>query len=80
VSANLVLIDVSVLDQEGCPVRGLPAAAFYLFEGGFERQVLSVSEIEVPVSVIIALDESGSMGRGVTRCVQAVKQLLKWFH
>jgi len=77
VSSNLVLIDVSVLDQEGRPVRGLPAAAFHLFEGGAEQQILSVSETEVPVSVIIVLDESGSMGRGVTRCVQAVKQLLK---
>ena len=77
VSSNLVLIDVSVLDQEGRPVRGLPAAAFHLFERGAEQQILSVSETEVPISVIIVLDESGSMGKGVTRCVQAVKQLLR---
>jgi Ca-activated chloride channel family protein len=77
VSSNLVLIDVSVLDQEGRPVRGLPAAAFHLFERGAEQQILSVNETEVPISVIIVLDESGSMGKGVTRCVQAVKQLLR---
>jgi Ca-activated chloride channel family protein len=77
VSSNLVLIDVSVLDQEGRTVRGLPAAAFHLFEGGVEQQILSVSETEVPVSVVIVLDESGSMGKRVTHCVQAVKQLLK---
>jgi hypothetical protein len=45
----------------------LPAAAFHLFEGGAEQQILSVSEAEVPVSVIIVLDESGSMGRGPLR-------------
>jgi Ca-activated chloride channel homolog len=77
VPSNLVLIDVSVLDQEGRPVRGLPAAAFHLFERGAEQQILSVNETEVPISVIIVLDESGSMGKGVTRCVQAVKQLLR---
>jgi hypothetical protein len=77
VSSNLVLIDVSVLNQDGRPVRGLPAFAFHLFERGAEQHILSVSETEVPVSVIIVLDESGSMKRGVTQCVQAVKQFLK---
>src|SRR5580692_10407766 len=60
VSANLVLIDVSVLDQAGRPVRGLPAVAFHLFERGAEQHILSVGETEVPVSVIIVFDESGS--------------------
>lgn len=77
VSSNLVLIDVSVLDQAGRPVRGLPTVAFHLFERGAEQRILSVSETEVPVSVIIVLDESGSMGWGVTQCAQAVKQFLK---
>lgn len=40
VSSNLVLIDVSVLDQNGRPVRGLPAAAFHLFERGAEQHIL----------------------------------------
>jgi hypothetical protein len=48
VSSNLVLIDVSVLDQEGRPVRGLPALAFHLFDRGAEQHILSVSETEVP--------------------------------
>ena len=58
-------------------MRGLPAVAFHLFERGAEQHILSVGEAEVPVSVIIVFDESGSMGRGVTQCAQAVKQFLK---
>ena len=58
-------------------MRGLPAVAFHLFERGAEQHILSVSETDVPVSVIIVLDESGSMGRGVTQCAQAVKRFLK---
>ena len=77
VSSNLVLIDVSVLDQNGRPVRGLPAVAFHLFERGAKQRILSICETEVPVSVIILLDESGSMGRRVTQSVQAVKQVPK---
>ena len=33
-SSNLVQIDVSVLGQDGRPVRGLPAVAFHLFQRG----------------------------------------------
>jgi hypothetical protein len=49
VPSNLVLIDVSVLDQNGRAVRGLPAVAFHLFERGAEQHILSVSETEVTV-------------------------------
>jgi Mg-chelatase subunit ChlD len=51
--------------------------AFHLFERGAEQHILSVGETEVPGSVIIVFDKSGSMGRGVTQCAQAVKQFLK---
>jgi hypothetical protein len=66
VPSNLVLIDVSVLDQNGRAVRGLPAVAFHLFERGAEQHILSVSETEVPVSMIILLDERAAWG-GVSR-------------
>jgi hypothetical protein len=77
VSSNLVLIDVSVLDQAGRPGRGLPAVAFHLFERGAEQRILSVSETEVPVSVIIVLDESGSMGGALHNAPRQSSSLLK---
>jgi len=51
--------------------------AFHLFERGAEQHILSISETQVPVSVIVLLDESGSMGGLSRKCVQAVKQFLK---
>ncbi|MGA3027445.1 MAG: VWA domain-containing protein [Bryobacteraceae bacterium] len=76
-SSDLVLIDVSVLDRNGRPLRGLRANSFHLFEHRTEQRILSFAETEEPVSVVIVFDESGSMAKGVTRCAQAVKQFLK---
>jgi len=59
-------------------LRGLPATSFRLFERGAEQTILSVSETDVPVSVVIVFDKSGSMGKNVGSCAQAVKQFLKW--
>jgi Ca-activated chloride channel family protein len=72
-----VLINVSVLDRNGRPLRGLRADSFHLFDRHTEQTILSVNETETPVSVVIVFDESGSMEKGVTRCAQAVKQLWK---
>jgi VWFA-related protein len=76
-SSDLVLINVSVLDQNGRPLRGLRADSFRLFERRTEQTILSVNETEIPVSMVIVFDESGSMDKGITRCAQAVKQLWK---
>jgi hypothetical protein len=46
--SNLALIDVSVLDRNGKPLRGLPPSSFHLFEHGAEQKIVSVSETEVP--------------------------------
>ena len=76
-SSDRVLINVSVLDRNGRPLRGLRASSFRLFEHGAEQTILSVNETETPVSVVIVFDESGSMEKGVARCAQAVKQFWK---
>ena len=76
-SSNLVLIDVSVLDRDGRPLRGLRADSFHLFEHRTEQRILSFAETETPVSVVIVFDESGSMEKGVMRCAEAVKQFWK---
>ncbi|MGD0617478.1 MAG: VWA domain-containing protein [Bryobacteraceae bacterium] len=76
-SSDLVLINVSVLDRNGRPLRGLRTDSFHLFERRNEQTILSLSETETPVSVVIVFDESGSMQTGVARCAQAVKQFWK---
>lgn len=66
IDTDLVLVDVTVTDAEGKPVRGLSAEAFRLYEDGAERPI-SFFNVERrggalrPVSVVFALDVSGSM-------------------
>ncbi|HYY95493.1 MAG TPA: VWA domain-containing protein [Pyrinomonadaceae bacterium] len=66
IDTDLVLVEVTVTDAEGRPVRGLRPEDFKLYEDGDERAVafLNVERregAERPVAVVFAVDVSGSM-------------------
>lgn len=66
IDTDLILVDVTVTDAEGKPVRGLRPEDFKLYEDGEERPVafLNVERhtgAERPVAVVFAVDISGSM-------------------
>lgn len=66
IDTDLVLVDVTVTDAEGRPVRGLRPEDFKLYEDGEERPVafLNVERrggAERPVAIVFAVDVSGSM-------------------
>ncbi len=61
VDVELVQLPVSVLDRDGAPVIGLEQEHFEVYEDGV-RQELSLFEHEdVPISVGLVIDNSGSM-------------------
>jgi VWFA-related protein len=66
VDTELVAFEVSVSDKDGKPVRGLSARDFKVFENGVERQIDFFEPIRRqnenrPLSIVFALDVSGSM-------------------
>lgn len=65
VDTELVSFEVTVTDRAGKPVQNLRAADFRLFEGGVERSIdffQPIKKVEGrPLSVVFALDVSGSM-------------------
>lgn len=66
VDTELAAFEVSVADSSGRPVRNLKANDFRVFEDGVEREVDFFQPIKRfdksrPMSVVIALDISGSM-------------------
>ena len=66
IDTDLVLVDVTVTDAAGQPVRGLRPEDFKLYEDGEERRLAFVNVerrggAERPVAVVFAVDVSGSM-------------------
>jgi VWFA-related protein len=57
-SARLVIVDTSVTDAAGKPVRNLGAASFQVHEEGKPRQALLDSE-PAPLSLVIAVQTAG---------------------
>jgi Ca-activated chloride channel family protein len=74
---ELVRVDVSVT-RDGRPVRGLAAQNFSIQDRGVRQHVESLSLLdELPVSVLIALDTSGSVaGEKLGHLVDAGRALL----
>lgn len=60
-TSRLVLLDVSVKDGSGGFVSGLSKDSFKVYENGKLEQITQFADADVPVTVGIAVDESGSM-------------------
>jgi VWFA-related protein len=61
-TSRLVLLDVSVQDPNGGFVTGLVQGAFKVYEDGKLQTITQFANADVPVTVGVVVDESGSMG------------------
>lgn len=61
VNSSVVLINATVLDAHDRPVRGLARNQFRVFEDKAEQNIAYFAEEEVPLSLAIIFDSSGSM-------------------
>ncbi len=60
-TSRLVLLDVSVKDPAGGFVSGLAQDNFKVYENGKAQQITQFADADIPVTVGIVVDESGSM-------------------
>jgi len=60
-TSRLVLLDVSVKDSGGGFVSGLTKGNFKVFENGKPQEVTQFANADIPVTVGLVVDESGSM-------------------
>jgi Ca-activated chloride channel homolog len=60
-TSRLVLLDVSVKDTSGGFVSGLSSDNFKVYENGQSQPITQFANADIPVTVGIAVDESGSM-------------------
>jgi Ca-activated chloride channel family protein len=59
--ASEVRLNVSVVDSLGHPVDSLPQSAFQVYEDGVEQKIIGFRHEDLPVSLGILIDSSGSM-------------------
>jgi Ca-activated chloride channel family protein len=61
VSVNRVILNATVVDGHNMPVAGLSEGNFQIYEDGRLQQITSFSHEDIPVTVGILIDNSGSM-------------------
>jgi len=66
VNADLVVLNVTVLDKDGKFVSGLKRTDFRVFEDGAEQKVATFATEETPFAAALLLDTSGSMETRLT--------------
>jgi VWFA-related protein len=76
-SSEMVLVNASVVDSRGRPISGLTRENFRLFESHAEKKIAWFSEDQAPLSMLIVFDTSGSMEGKLSRCAEAVADLIR---
>jgi VWFA-related protein len=76
-NAYVVLINATVLDRANRPVRGLTQDNFRIFQEKALQPITYFAEEEVPVSLAIVFDTSGSMNTNISGARKALRALLR---
>jgi VWFA-related protein len=74
---NLVVLHASVQDKSGKLLTNIPQTAFHVFENGVEQPLKLFRREDVPVSMGIIIDNSGSMRTKRQRVEAAAIKLVK---
>ena len=77
VSADLVLVPVTITDPMNRLVTGLEKENFQLFEGAAAQEIKSFSSEDAPVSLGVIFDSSRSMSSKMDRAKDAVMEFFK---
>jgi len=76
VNVEVVQVTVTVTDDSGKFVSGVPRSAFRVFEDGKPQTITYFASSEVPLELIVAVDISGSMTSVMPKLKKAVKEFL----
>jgi len=74
---NLVLVNATVTDPYGRLVTGLDQENFRVFEDGKEQEIMRFAEDDVPISIGMIFDVSGSMSDKIAKSRMAAVQFFK---
>lgn len=73
INVELVVLHVTVLNDEHQPMTGLDQAAFQIYENGVSQEIESFRHEDLPVTVGLVIDNSGSMRTKRTEVIAAAQ-------
>jgi Ca-activated chloride channel homolog len=76
VDVPAIQVTVTVTDDSGHFVSGIPRSAFHLSEDGARQTITNFESEDVPLELIAAVDISGSMAPSMPKLKKAVKDFL----
>jgi len=74
---DLALVNVTVTDPYNRLVTGLDPDNFRVYEDNVEQEITSFSSEDVPISIGVIFDVSGSMGNKINKAREAAIQFFK---
>ena len=74
---DLALVNVTVTDPYDRLITGLDSSNFRVFENNVEQEVVTFSSEDIPISVGVIFDDSGSMGNKVNKAREAAIEFFK---
>jgi Ca-activated chloride channel family protein len=77
IDVSMTLVNLTVTDPLDRLVTGLEREHFRVFEDGIEQEVLTLSSEDVPVSIGLVFDMSGSMSDKVEKAREAAVQFMR---
>lgn len=76
IDANLVNLQVRVIDRFNSPINNVREDDFKVYEDGVLQPIFKVSREEVPISYGLAVDNSGSMRSQIDKVIEAAKDIV----
>jgi Ca-activated chloride channel family protein len=77
INVEMTLVNLTVTDPLDRLVTGLEKEHFRVFEDGIEQEVVTLSSEDVPVSIGLVFDMSGSMSDKVEKAREAAVQFMR---
>lgn len=77
IDVDLALVNVTVADPYNRLVTGLELDNFRIFEDNIEQEIVNLSSEDVPISIGVILDRSGSMANKLGKAKEAALQFFR---
>ena len=76
INADLVTLNVRVIDRNNRPINGIRQSDFQVTEDGVPQPIFSFTEEQVPVIYGLAVDTSGSLRSQINEVIDAAKTII----